>query len=510
MSMNIIVQTRVQPKEYFETINPILIEGEIAINKEGFVKDETILIDENGEPTKALYETGIKIGDGVKTWNELDYLNVSESVVNDWLIIANGLTNSKLVTLPDLNIVYGVMDATKNEEIVRIVNDCALKTNYFTVSVQKEEENEENVILNFDAVETQGLWFEEEEQESEEISSLSLLSNTSPSENGGQAIDAIRKVYKFKDLQARKDLEDLRSKLTAFKNEMADKIEKLENSLQPFNAVYSGTVTAPSSEPLPSENIAEFIEQQNAKYENYLLLGNNTWVNKNELGMSGTGVIVPDLRTEDTNDTTDLNTALEDQHNFPVSFENIKDDGVYYVLACANSQAQNPSQPTRQLFYVRNNNGTPEGDNGGVYFKKNVLYGAAYNDYAEDRITTAPIEAGRVVVENGDDTLSISTDRLLLGGNIVSDTYGMLIGRTDKANTPIAVCGRVLAYPLENREEFYAGAPVCTGPRGTVSIMSKDEVLHFPECIIGYVSAIPNYEKWNDIEVKGRIWIKVV
>lgn len=148
--------------------------------------------------------------------------------------------------------------------------------------------------------------------------------------------------------------------------------------------------------------------------------------------------------------------------------------------------------------------------NSNVYISKNnVLFGAAYNDYAEARQTNG-VSAGRVVVENGDDTLSISTERLMLGGNIVSDTYGMLIGETDKAKTPIALCGRVLAYPFEDREDYYPGAPVCTGPNGTVSLMSKDEVLHYPECIVGYVSAIPNYEEWNGKKVKGRIWIKVV
>ena len=141
--------------------------------------------------------------------------------------------------------------------------------------------------------------------------------------------------------------------------------------------------------------------------------------------------------------------------------------------------------------------------------KNNVLIGAAYNDYAEARETKS-VAAGRVVVENGDDTLSISTERLMLGGNIVSDTYGMLIGETDTAKTPIALCGRVLAYPNEDRSEYYAGAPVCTGPNGTVSIMSKDEVLHHPECIIGYVSAVPTYEEWNGKKVNGRIWVKVI
>ena len=145
----------------------------------------------------------------------------------------------------------------------------------------------------------------------------------------------------------------------------------------------------------------------------------------------------------------------------------------------------------------------------GVYITNNVLMGAAWNDYAEARITNS-VPAGRVVVENGDDTLSISTERLMLGGNIISDTYGMLIGETDTAKTPIALCGRVLAYPNEDRSVYYAGAPVCTGPNGTVSIMSKDEVLHYPECIIGYVSAVPTYEDWNGKKVNGRIWIKVI
>ena len=104
----------------------------------------------------------------------------------------------------------------------------------------------------------------------------------------------------------------------------------------------------------------------------------------------------------------------------------------------------------------------------------------------------------------------MSTERLMLGGNIVSDTYGMLIGETKKAKTPIALCGRVLAYPFEDISEYYAGAPVCSGPNGTVSLMSKDEVLHYPECIIGYVSAIPIYKEWNGIKVNGRIWIKIL
>lgn len=46
-----------------------------------------------------------------------------------------------------------------------------------------------------------------------------------------------------------------------------------------------------------------------------------------------------------------------------------------------------------------------------VYMQNNVLRGAAWNDYAEFRQSkeNKTIEPGRVVYENGDDTLSIST-----------------------------------------------------------------------------------------------------
>ena len=140
-----------------------------------------------------------------------------------------------------------------------------------------------------------------------------------------------------------------------------------------------------------------------------------------------------------------------------------------------------------------------------------AVYGAVWNDYAEYRITTTKVKPGRVVVENNNDTLSMSTERLMPGANIVSDTFGFAIGETDEAKTPLAVSGRVLAYPLEPREEYHAGDPVCSGPNGTVSKMTREEVMMYPDRIIGTVSAVPNYDTWGtgNVDVNGRIWIKV-
>ena len=139
------------------------------------------------------------------------------------------------------------------------------------------------------------------------------------------------------------------------------------------------------------------------------------------------------------------------------------------------------------------------------------VYGAVWNDYAEFRESNEQIEPGRVVIENGDDTLSLSRDRLQPGPNVVSDTYGFAIGETSKAKTPIAVSGRVLAYPYESIDTFSAGDPVCSGPNGTVSKMTREEVMMYPDRIIGIVSSIPTYKTWgtDNVDVNGRIWIKI-
>lgn len=46
---------------------------------------------------------------------------------------------------------------------------------------------------------------------------------------------------------------------------------------------------------------------------------------------------------------------------------------------------------------------------------------------------------------------------------------------------------------------------------GTVSKMTRLEIMKYPERIIGTVSAIPNYEYWGEknISVNNRIGIKI-
>lgn len=140
-----------------------------------------------------------------------------------------------------------------------------------------------------------------------------------------------------------------------------------------------------------------------------------------------------------------------------------------------------------------------------------TLMGAAWNDYAEYRQTKTEIEPGRSVIETGRGDLVLATARLQPGGNIVSDTFGFSIGDTEQAQTPLAIAGRVLAYPFEDKNSFEPGDAVCTGPNGTVSKMTREEIWQYPDRIIGTVSEIPTYEEWGSgkVKVNGRIWIKV-
>lgn len=157
--------------------------------------------------------------------------------------------------------------------------------------------------------------------------------------------------------------------------------------------------------------------------------------------------------------------------------------------------------------------GFKAGDGRGIngVIRAGQVYGAVWNDYAEYRQTKECISPGYCVIETGKGDLIKSSERLQPGANIVSDTFGFAIGETEQTKTPLAVSGRVLAYPYEDRDSYQAGDPVCSGPNGTISKMTREEVREYPDRIIGTVSEIPDYEVWGtgNVKVNNRIWIKV-
>ena len=164
---------------------------------------------------------------------------------------------------------------------------------------------------------------------------------------------------------------------------------------------------------------------------------------------------------------------------------------------------------------------TAEGDGVVGAWKKfwlegDAVTGAVWNDYAECREADT-IEPGYVLVETGDDSLMKSTERLSPFAGVSSDTWGFSQGETDKAKTPIAVAGRVLVYPWQDRNNYKPGDCVCAAPEGKVDIMTREEIIQYPDRIVGTVSSVPTYDKWGGgenadrepVDVNGRIWIKV-
>jgi hypothetical protein len=144
------------------------------------------------------------------------------------------------------------------------------------------------------------------------------------------------------------------------------------------------------------------------------------------------------------------------------------------------------------------------------------VFNAVWNDYAECRESDIT-EPGRVIVEKGNGKMVLATERLMPGCKIISDTYGTLMGESWCAKTPIAVAGRVLAYPYKDISEYKVGDAVCSAPGGTIDIMTREEIREYPERILGTVSEIPEEPVWYagtaedpiPIIIEGRIWIYV-
>lgn len=148
-------------------------------------------------------------------------------------------------------------------------------------------------------------------------------------------------------------------------------------------------------------------------------------------------------------------------------------------------------------------------DNKGVYFDKyGVMHGAAWNDYAENLKVVDDVEPGDVVCDCGDGTLKKSSTYLQVCPNVVTDTFGHVIGPEGDGYIPVAVAGRVLVK-LDGIVKPQVGDCVCASMNGKASIMTKNEVANYPDRILGIITEIPTYEEWNGVKVNGRVWIKV-
>lgn len=144
----------------------------------------------------------------------------------------------------------------------------------------------------------------------------------------------------------------------------------------------------------------------------------------------------------------------------------------------------------------------------------NIVYGGAWNDYAERRVTVEPdayqAKPGQVLCETGEGTLALSTQRMQPCPWVYSDTYGMEIGRRDKYALPVAVSGRALVHVEGDRDSYQAGDVLCAAPGGLACKMTREEASAYPDRALGVVLSVPQEEIWGEkTQVDGRVWIRV-
>lgn len=173
-------------------------------------------------------------------------------------------------------------------------------------------------------------------------------------------------------------------------------------------------------------------------------------------------------------------------------------DGTLYINKATSSGAGNPR------VYANAN---------GWYFTK--AYGAVWNDFAEYRKVELH-EPGYAIAPSGRRTCN----RLESGARITSDTYGYAIGYMEDREDlmPVAISGRVLAYPLYDKSYYEVGDAVCAAEGGKVDKMTREEIMMYPDRILGIVNEIPDYDIWEPsreggghepIHTNGRIWIDI-
>lgn len=178
------------------------------------------------------------------------------------------------------------------------------------------------------------------------------------------------------------------------------------------------------------------------------------------------------------------------------------DETRYYILCQPNVTSTSEDYRTVKKFQIQDN----EQNDVGIYVSsRGIMHGAAWNDYAEKRKVLGLANPGDVVCENGDGTLSLSEERLQMCPYVVSDTYGFVIGEDN--DTPLAVAGRALVKVTD--EKVAVGDCLCAGQDGKAYVMSRPEVMAYPDRILGVVTEVPDYDEWNGVKINNRVWIKI-
>lgn len=142
------------------------------------------------------------------------------------------------------------------------------------------------------------------------------------------------------------------------------------------------------------------------------------------------------------------------------------------------------------------------------------VYNSVFNDIADYIELESPlekIEYGKCYIYDNKSakTSSEYCQKGVVG--IVSDTYGYGLGVKNLNvgyEIPIAVAGFVLAY-VEKSSSLEIGDALTSSVDGYLTKIKEEDKCKYPERILATFFKFEDKEKWHDIEVNGRVWVKV-
>lgn len=481
--VNIIVKSSVQEQAKFIGTYPE--RNLLCIDAEGQIIQDDVITH------------GIKIGDGNTKWDALPFLKLPTDIANDWKVLAESATNGQLVTLPDLNFAYLLIDAEKldNAQYAEIVDQIAsrniglyLAATESGKSLYPDGSEIQNYALTINGDEDKPFIAQDPNGATATNSTVDKLIFNTSNESKYDKIEV-----KLKDSAAQEQIKQLKA---AIDDELAELSEQTKKDIEQVKQDIKNSTYILGSNNIPEGTTSGLIPfpELSKRTKDYFLSGAGTWEQ----------IIL---------------TADKVKYTTPTGSQTYVKDVLDDLLSGASLSFAQGSATDRQVFIV---GATADGLTSkkttlkysqSVYLdcKDNVLYGGAWNDIAEFRESFDNYLAGTCVCETVQGKLVLTANRMIPNSYIVSDTYGYALGDKEVDTVPVAIAGRVLAYCWDSDEKLKIGDAVCSGPNGGVSKMKKWEKILHPECIIGYVSEIPQYEIWgqHNTSVRGRVWIRV-
>lgn len=477
--VNLIINSVLDSKENFKTLLAPQA-GLLMVDTEGqqVIEDKIV--------------SGIKIGNGVSPWEDLEYLPLDPDTADVWRkLVSTSTSNAQLITLPTVNFSYLTVsaDTLSNAQYESLLHQVLKKDLGFDISTEEAwvwsavekknvQETSLKIIANGDYMFLRG---------------VAGIDGTTVDRITFNESDSEKFTILFRDSATAASVKALEQKVQEDLSEQLAKTEEKISTLKTTVDSFQKTENILGGEGTPSNNygMVMFPTGAAANKADYFLAADGEW---RQIALNTTNI---------TYQNKNLDTVLTELINRPVVSAVKAYSGTQYGTTYVASLRSMPSSQGTTTDTLIVNKGVK------IDNTNSVLYGATWNDLAEFREADKHYAAGYCLVDCGGSLSFSKTDR---NPNcyIVSDTFGFVFGPETPTSVPVALAGRVLAY-AENRNKLREGDAVCSSKCGTIRKMRWWEKILFPQSIVGFVSEIPTYDYWGEHRtlVNGRVWIRV-